>query len=64
MVVFDLMADQSNGEHTNPTYHGKLRAEVRFGVALTNPVTCFVHSLYVNNIEIDHDRKISLDYLV
>ena len=64
VFVFNLTADLSNDEHTEPTHCGSLRAEVHFGVVLEHPVTCFVHSEYDNCIEIDTDRKISLDYLI
>ena len=59
--VFDLSGDQSNTEYTDPTRHGGLRAEVRFREALAHPITCFVHSEYDNTIEIDQDRRVSLD---
>ena len=64
VFVFDLTFNQSNGEHTYPTRCRSLRAEVRFGAPLENPITCFVHSVYANTIEIDQDRKVSVDYLV
>ena len=64
VFVFDLTADLSNDKHTEPTCWGTLRAKVHFGMALAHPITCFVYSEYGNCIEIDADRKISLDYLI
>ena len=64
MFVFNFIADLSNDEHTEPTHRGSLRVEVSFGVALAQPITCFVHGEYDNCIKIDNDRKISLDYLI
>ena len=64
VFAFDLTADLANGNHSEPTKRGSLRAEVRFGEQLPNAVTCFVHAEYDNCIEISQDRKISLDYLI
>ena len=64
VFVFDLTADLANSEHSEPSKRGGLRAEVRFGVALPQAVTCFTHAEYDNCIEISQDRNISLDYLI
>jgi hypothetical protein len=64
VFLFDLTADLSNEEHSEPTKRGSLRAEVRFGTALPTAVTCFAHAEYNNCIEINQDRNISLDYLI
>ena len=64
LFVFDLTADLSNAEHSEPTKRGSLQAEVRFGNQLLHAVTCFVHAEYDNCIEINQDRNISLDYLI
>ena len=64
VFAFDLTADLANGEHSEPTQRGSLRAEVRFGEPLPHAVTCFVHAEHDNCIEINQDRNISLDYLI
>ena len=64
VFVFDLTADLANGEHSEPTQRGSLRAEVRFGEPLPHAVTCFVHAEHDNCIEINQDRNIALDYLI
>ena len=64
VFVFDLTADLSNAEHSEPTKRGTLRAEVRFAAQLPNGVTCFTHAKYDSCIETSQDRNISLDYLI
>ena len=64
VFVFDLMADLSNAEHSEPTNRGSLRVEVHFGEQLPHAVTCFVRAEYNNCIEINQDRNISFDYLI
>ena len=64
VFMFYLTADLTNAKHTEPTNRGSLRTEVRFGAQLPHAVTCFVYAEYNNYIEINQDRKISLDYLI
>ena len=63
VFVIDLMTDMTNAMHTEPKNHGGLRAEVRFGDKLPHAVTYFVDAEY-NCIEVNKDKKISLDYLI
>ena len=64
VFVFDLTADLSNVEYSEPTNRGSLRMEVHFSKQLPHAVTCFVHANYNNCIEINRYRNILLDYLI
>ena len=64
MFVFDLTAELADGEHSEPTQRGSLRAEVRFARQLPTAVTFFVHAEHDNHIDINQDRNIKLDYLI
>ena len=64
VFVFDLTADLSNAEHSEPTNCGSLRAKVCFGDQLPQAIICFVHAEYDNCIEVHQNRNISLDYLI
>jgi len=64
LFVFNLNAELTDGEHTEPTKRGAVRIECRFANALANPITCILLSEYDNLILIDKERNVSLDYLV
>ena len=64
LYVFNLNAELTDGDHTEPTRRGAARIECRFSRALAQPITCILLSEYDNLILIDKERNVSLDYLV
>lgn len=64
LYVFNLNAELTDGDHTEPTRRGAVRIECRFSQALAQPITCILLSEYDNLILIDKERNVSLDYLV
>jgi hypothetical protein len=61
--IFDLTPDISSHEpHLNAQTSGALRIEVQFRETLKKPITAIVFMEYNNIIEIDRNRRVTLDY--
>ncbi|XP_043406785.1 uncharacterized protein F54H12.2-like [Chelonia mydas] len=63
MFAFDLSPDQECADHYFLIKTGNLRAEIRFGKALTITVNMIVCGVFDNVIEINQRRNVLFDYM-
>ncbi|XP_030420927.1 uncharacterized protein F54H12.2-like [Gopherus evgoodei] len=63
LFAFDLSPDQECADHYSLIKTGNLRAEIRFGRALTVTVNMIVYGVFDNVIEINQRRNVLFDYM-
>ncbi|XP_050795728.1 uncharacterized protein F54H12.2-like [Gopherus flavomarginatus] len=63
LFAFDLSPDQECADHYSLIKTGNLRAEIRFGKALTVTVNMIVYGVFDNVIEINQRRNVLFDYM-
>ncbi|XP_053873628.1 uncharacterized protein F54H12.2-like [Malaclemys terrapin pileata] len=63
LFAFDLSPDQECADHYSLIKTGNLRAEVRFGKALTVTINMIVYGVFDNVIEINQRRNVLFDYM-
>ncbi|XP_050791558.1 uncharacterized protein F54H12.2-like [Gopherus flavomarginatus] len=63
LFAFDLSPDQECADHYSLIKTGNLRAEIRFGKALTITVNMIVYGSFDNVIEINQRRNVLFDYM-
>ncbi|XP_044857256.1 uncharacterized protein F54H12.2-like [Mauremys mutica] len=63
LFAFDLSPDQESADHYSLIKTGNLRAEIRFGKALTVTVNMIVYGVFDNVIEINQRRNVLFDYM-
>lgn len=63
LFAFDLSPDQECADGYSLIKTGNLRAEIRFGKALTITVNLIVHGVFDNIIERSQRRDVLLDYM-
>ncbi|XP_050795693.1 uncharacterized protein F54H12.2-like [Gopherus flavomarginatus] len=63
LFAFDLSPDQECADHYSLIKTGNLRAEIRFGKALTVTVNMTVYGVFDNVIEINQRRNVLFDYM-
>ncbi|XP_053886748.1 uncharacterized protein F54H12.2-like [Malaclemys terrapin pileata] len=64
LFAFDLSPDQECADHYSLIKTGNLRAEIRFGKALTVTVNMIVYGVFDNVIEINQRRNVLFDYML
>ncbi|XP_038248478.1 uncharacterized protein F54H12.2-like [Dermochelys coriacea] len=63
LFAFDLSPDKECTNHYSPIKIGNLRAEIRFGKALTITINMIVYVVFDNVIEINQRRNVLFDYM-
>ncbi|XP_034628423.1 uncharacterized protein F54H12.2-like [Trachemys scripta elegans] len=63
LFAFDLSPNQECSDHYSLIKTGNLRAEIRFGKALTVTVNMIVYGVFDNVIEINQRRNVLFDYM-
>nr|XP_048703035.1 uncharacterized protein F54H12.2-like [Caretta caretta] len=63
LFAFDLSPDQECADHYSLIKTGNLRAEIRFGKALTITINMIVYGVFDNVIEINQRRNVLFDYM-